>query len=52
LNGRICRFQRQRRQQHLPGTSETSDMLLEATAGEAAFFSQTANHPLTAHLAQ
>jgi hypothetical protein len=25
---------------------------LEATAEEAAFFSQAANHPLTAHLAQ
>jgi murein L,D-transpeptidase YcbB/YkuD len=26
--------------------------LLEATAEEAAFFNQAANHPLTAHLAQ
>jgi murein L,D-transpeptidase YcbB/YkuD len=28
------------------------EQLLEATAEEAAFFSQAANHPLTAHLAQ
>ena len=28
------------------------EQLLEATAEEAAFFNQTANHPLTAHLAQ
>jgi murein L,D-transpeptidase YcbB/YkuD len=28
------------------------EQLLEATAEEAAFFSQAGNHPLTAHLAQ
>jgi L,D-transpeptidase YcbB len=28
------------------------EQLLEATAEEAAFFNQAANHPLTAHLAQ
>src|SRR6202043_62516 len=28
------------------------EQLLEATAEEAAFFEQAANHPLTAHLAQ
>jgi murein L,D-transpeptidase YcbB/YkuD len=31
---------------------DQDEQLLEATAEEAAFFSQAANHPLTAHLAQ
>jgi murein L,D-transpeptidase YcbB/YkuD len=31
---------------------DQDDQLLEATAEEAAFFSQAANHPLTAHMAQ
>jgi murein L,D-transpeptidase YcbB/YkuD len=31
---------------------DQDQQLLEATAEEAAFFSQAANHPLTAHLAQ
>jgi murein L,D-transpeptidase YcbB/YkuD len=31
---------------------DRDEQLLEATAEEAAFFSQAANHPLTAHLAQ
>jgi murein L,D-transpeptidase YcbB/YkuD len=31
---------------------EQDEQLLEATAEEAAFFNQAANHPLTAHLAQ
>jgi hypothetical protein len=31
---------------------DENEQLLEATAEEAAFFSQAANHPLTAHLAQ
>jgi murein L,D-transpeptidase YcbB/YkuD len=31
---------------------DQDEQLLEATAEEAAFFNQAANHPLTAHLAQ
>ena len=31
---------------------DQDEQLLEATAEEAAFFSQAASHPLTAHLAQ
>src|SRR6202035_2153848 len=38
--------------QFRPDIYDQDEQLLEATAEEAAFFSQAGNHPLTAHLAQ